>query len=127
MIIGIGIDIVEVERIRKMLQDSNESFLIRCFTKNEIEYCRDKADKYQRFAGKFAAKEAVYKAMNLAWESPFAWKEIDIRYSDTGEPTVHCTGRVQKQKDLLKIRNVKISISHCKQYAVAVAILEGDK
>ncbi len=127
MIKGIGIDIVEVERIRRMSEDSNEAFLLRCFTENEIKYCINKADKYQRFAGKLAAKEAVYKAMNMVWEAPLPWKEIGINHSDISEPIVHCTGQVQKHKELLQIQSIKISISHCEHYAVAIAILEGEE
>jgi len=127
MIKGIGIDIVEVERIRRMLQGSNEISFVRCFTESEIEYCSNKATKYQHFAGKLAAKEAVYKAMNMVWKAPLPWKEIGINHSDTGEPTVNCTGQIKKQHDLLKIQNIKISISHCEHYAIAVAILEGEE
>ncbi len=126
MIKGIGIDIVEVARLKKMVRDSNKTFLTRCFTKDEIAFCNSKADTFHRFAGKLAAKEAVYKAMNLSWDSSLPWKEIEIRHSEKSDPMVYCSGKIQRQKELLHIKSIQISISHCEQYAVAVAVLEGD-
>jgi len=125
MIIGLGADIIETERIRNLIKRSGDTFLNRCFNKDEIEYCNNKANRYQHYAGKFAAKEAVFKALKMHWTEGFKWKDISIINDNYGAPEACLSGLLKERADELKITMVQISISHCQQYAVAIALLTG--
>ena len=114
----IGTDIIEINRIKKALK--NEKFIKRIYTENEIKYCEEKGvQKYQSYAGKFSAKEAVYKALNTKIDS-FKWTDIEILNDENGKPYVNLNIKVDK------INEIEISISHCKDYAIAyvVAVFE---
>lgn len=112
---GIGIDIIEVHRIKDIIQ-RNKRFLKRVFTDKEIAYCLGKKNKWQHFAVRFAAKEAVWKALG---ESGIELKNIGIRNADDGRPEVVLIGKLKSEE-----KNFKISLSHCKDYAVAQAVWE---
>jgi len=127
MLIGLGADIIETERIRNLIKRSGDTFLNRCFNKDEIEYCNSKANRYQHYAGKFAAKEAVFKALKTYWIEGFKWKEISIINDNYGAPEARLSGLMKERADELKITMIHISISHCHQYAVAIALLTGEK
>ena len=116
MQIKTGIDIVEVSRIKKAIESSNNKFLKRIFTEKEIEYCiSKKINKYEHFAARFAAKEACLKAISelLASKYNISWKEIEILNSEEGRPIL------KLHKEIGKIENIDVSISHVKEYAVA--------
>lgn len=106
MIKGIGTDIIEIARVRKAV--SKEHFVNRVFTEKEIEYARSKGDFAQTFAGIFCAKESIIKA----WGCGFPFQEIEILHDENGKP--YC-----------KDQKIFISISHCKEYATAMAVIEG--
>ena len=125
MIIGLGVDVIEIERIRKLIKKYGDTFLNRCFNIGEIEYCNSKANRYQHYAGKFTAKEAVFKALKTYWTEGFKWKDITIINNDYGAPEACLSGLLKGRADELKITMVHISISHCHQYAVAIALLTG--
>lgn len=119
-----GVDIVEVRRIREIIQEQNDSFLNKVFTEKEIQYCNNaKAHKYESFAVRFAAKEAVFKALNVNIDDNYIdWKDIEVINETTGRPQVILQGKFLKYNE--KICNIDISLSHEKQMAVAsVAIL----
>lgn len=122
MNISCGVDIIEVDRIKKNIENSGEKFLNRVFTDNEIEYCNSKnLQKYQHFSGRFAAKEAAFKAIsgNLDNKYSVSWKDIEIVNNKQGRPELKLSN-----VDTKKIESMDISISHCKLYAVAsVSIL----
>lgn len=121
MKIKCGTDIIEIDRIKESIESLGEKFLNKVFTKNEIQYCESKkAQKYQHYAARFAAKEAVFKAISESLQDKFAlsWCDYEILNSETGKPNVKITGI-----DLSNIENIDLSISHCKQYAVATAIV----
>lgn len=113
MIKGIGIDIVEIKRVEKLIKKYGSRFINRTFTKKEIQYCRHKPNPAQHYAGRFAVKEAIIKALG----KPLTLKEIEV---DKG-PKLKLTG---KAKNALEDKKILLSISHDHEYAVAQAILE---
>lgn len=113
MINGIGIDIVEIERVKKLIRQYGNKFLERTFTKTEIQYCQGKPNPAQHFAGRFAVKEALIKAFGR----PIVLKEIEV---DKG-PKINLSGMAKKT---LKNKNILFSISHDHEYAVAQVMLE---
>jgi len=116
-----GIDIVPVTRFQKLV--TKDKFLTRNFTKSEIEYCKNKHNSAIHFAGKFAAKEAVSKALNLEWKEGLNWKEIEIINKKKGAPTAILHNQTKSIFDKSKYTELQISISHCDEYAVAVAVV----
>lgn len=117
MIQGIGTDIVEVARIRGSIERHGIHFLNRLFTQKEQDYCKKFRDSAIHFAGRFAAKEAVAKALGSGFGSELSWQEIEIENDEKGKPLVHLSGRLEKKCQ------VHLSISHCDSYATATAIL----
>jgi len=118
---GLGVDIVETGRIRKIIDNQGDRFLERYFTAGEIEYCRRKARSFDCFAGRFASKEAVYKALRLKWVKGFRWKDIEILPRKQDAPKIMLTGRARERARELGIGEIILSISHCREYAIAVA------
>ncbi len=121
MVIGIGTDIIEIDRIKNSIEKNGDRFLSKIYTHNEIEYCQRKANKYQHFAARFAAKEAVYKALATGWQELLSWQEIEIFNEPTGMPQVTMRGKLKEF--LADDKSLKISISHSKNYVVCVAII----
>lgn len=118
MEIKVGTDIIEVERIKESIESLGEKFLNRVYTKNEIEYCENtNSMKFQHYAARFAAKEAVFKATSKLLNNKFdiSWKDIEIINDENGRPYVelYC---IEKQK----IADIDISLSHIKDYAIAM-------
>jgi holo-[acyl-carrier protein] synthase len=111
---GIGIDIIEVERIARAIQ--SERFVARVFTPDETAECRSRGHTGERFAGRFAAKEAIAKALGRSLK----WREVEIRVGPRGEPLAVLSGRAA---ELLGDRRVRVSISHCHSHAVAQAMV----
>jgi holo-[acyl-carrier protein] synthase len=114
MIIGTGVDITEVRRLQQATQKWGNEFLERIFTKKELQNARRRVSFYQHLAGRFAAKEAVFKALG---DKDLGWQDVEIVNDNEGKP--HCTILGQRGRDVL----VHISISHVKNYAVANAII----
>jgi len=121
MVLGLGIDIIEIARIKKSIEKYGERFLNKVFTKEEIKYCNNKFNKYQHYAARFAAKEAVYKALTSGWKEGLRWKDIEIQNDPTGMPLVNPTGRLQSF--LSDNTQLRISISHSENYVTSVAII----
>ena len=120
MKIKTGIDIIEIERVKQSIEETDGKFCERVYTEKEIEYCESKKiQKYQHYAVRFAAKEAVLKAISEFLESKFdiEWKEIEIQNDENGRPYVNIL------KQGIHIDNIDISISHCKTYAVASVVV----
>ena len=114
MKISCGTDIIEIERIQKSIENLGEKFLQTIFTEEEREYCEArKAQKYQHYAARFAAKEAAFKALSGAMKEGMDWQLFEVKKCENGKPelNINC--------DVKNLENVEISISHCKQYAVA--------
>ena len=117
--IGLGIDIIEIERIENAIK-KNSKFLEKLFTEYEIKYYIKKGEKAETIAGLFAAKEAVAKVLGTGI-SGFAWTDIEISHTTSGQPIVILNGEAKKIAKKKSINNILISISHCKTYAVANA------
>ena len=121
MNIKCGTDIIEIDRIKDSIETYNNSFLEKIYTDKEIEYCESKKmQKFQHYTARFAAKEAVFKAIsdNLENKYSISWKDIEILNDGNGRPYVAI-----KNQEQLMIENIDLSISHCKNYAVAMVIV----
>lgn len=120
MITGLGVDIIEISRIKEAIEKNNR-FLTKIFTPGEIDYYQAKGSKYETLAGNFAAKEAVAKVFGTGIRD-FDWKDIEVLRDPLGRPLVklHNNAKVVSQRN--NIAEIHISISHCKTYAVANAI-----
>lgn len=119
MILGIGNDIVEVARIKTVLKRYEERFLNRIFTPYEQKYCLKRKEPALHLAGRFAAKEAVVKALGTGFSEGLSWLDIDIQQDPKGKPTIYFSPLA---KELFNDPFVQVSISHCHQYATAFAI-----
>ncbi len=126
MIIGIGTDIVRVERIRRLL-DRYPGFVEKVFTEDEISYCSAKTAPAQSYAVRFAAKEAVMKALGTGWDGHINWRDIEVRSKDTGKPEISLYNGSRELAKRLGVDNILISLSHEKEYALAFAVLECQK
>jgi len=123
MIVGTGIDIVEVFRMRDAINKWGDSFLTKVFTGKEIKYSNSKRFAPQHFAARFAAKEAVVKAFGVARKYPLNWTDIEIFNDEEGKPVILFSNDALKLKKRKKVSEVVVSMSHSKNYAVANAIL----
>jgi len=126
MIYGIGIDIVEIKRIRNLLDRWQEKFLHRVFTKKEIEYCQNKSNPSSHYAVRFAAKEAAGKMFGTGLGN-IGWKDIEVLHKDNGNPYLNFRNNAEKEIINNNIKNVHLSLSHEKEYAVAQVVAEGGK
>lgn len=125
MIIGCGIDLIKIERIEKIIKKWGDNFTSRVFTLLEREYCeKKKCNKYQSYAGRFAAKEALLKSLGLGLRG-VNWKEIEIENNELGQPIIVTSGKLKNIASAKEVSKYFISISHTKDYAVAQVILEG--
>ena len=122
MIIGIGTDIVEIDRIRDMIQRHGDHFLLRCYTAAEIEYSKRHRDFAVRFAGRWAAKEAVVKVLGTGFIQGITFHDVEIVPLHTGQPTVRLSGEAGRIASDMQIGEVKVTMSHAREYATATAI-----
>ena len=121
MKITCGTDIIEISRIKESIEKLGKAFLERIFTENEIKYCESKKkQKYQHYAARFAAKEAAFKALSWKIDDKYSisWKDFEVANTEQGRPTLKVIGI-----NLKDIEDIDISISHCKNYAVANVIV----
>lgn len=123
MKVACGIDIIEIDRVKKAIETNGEKFLEKIFTPNEIDYCEKRgAAKYQHYAGRFAAKEAVSKALGVGLAVGIRWTDIEIIKDINGKPDVRLYGDAKRIADDLGVQSLNLSLSHCHHYAVANAI-----
>ena len=121
MIMGVGIDIIEIERIQDSVDKFGDRFLNKIYTQTELDYCLSKSSKYQHLAARFAAKEAVYKALTTGWHEVATWQDIEISNESNGMPLVTLKGKLKSF--LSNDKNLKISISHSRDYVACMAIV----
>lgn len=124
MIVGTGIDIAEVPRIAESIQRFGDRFLRRVFTEGEINYCDSKANRVERYAARFAAKEAAMKALGTGWSRGVRWRDIEVVRQPGGRPTIEFHGKASEFAGRLNARNVALSLSHTPDQAIASVILE---
>jgi holo-[acyl-carrier protein] synthase len=124
MIVGSGIDIAEVARIRESIERFGERFLERIFTPGEILYCDSKANRFERYAARFAAKEAAMKALGTGWNHGVRWRDCEVTRLPGGRPTMQFHGKAAEFATKLGAKNAALSLSHTREQAIAQVILE---
>lgn len=120
-VVGIGTDIVECLRIARMIEKHGELFLTRVYTPDEISYCSTRKAANQHYAGRWAAKEAVLKAMGTGWSRGILWTDVEVTSGIGGKPSIVLAGQARSYCQQHGIGGIMISISHCRNYAVAFA------
>jgi len=125
LIIGMGVDIAEVERIQSAIERYGETFLRRVFTTREREYCERFRNKYERYAGRFAAKEAAMKALGTGWRRGVRWVDLEVVRETGGRPTLAITGEAATIAQQIGVKSVALSITHTESQALAQVIFEG--
>lgn len=125
MIVGMGIDIAEVPRIRAVIESQKERFLRRVYTVEEAAYCERFKNKYERYAGRFAVKEAAMKALGTGWSRGVRWVDLEVVRQRGGKPTLLLKGEARKIADGLGVKNIAVSITHTEEQAIAQVIFEG--
>jgi holo-[acyl-carrier protein] synthase len=126
-IVATGIDIVEVPRVAQMIEKYGSRFVDRVFTPDEISYCRSRGVPEQHFAGRFAAKEAVFKVLGTGWGEGVQWGSVEVAHNTLGAPQIVLAGRAAEIASEMGIGIIHISISHTAEHAVAHAIAEADR
>ncbi len=124
MIVGTGIDIVDVPRVAAAITRFGERFLRRIFTDAEIRYCESKPNRVERYAARFAAKEAALKAIGTGWKRGVGWREVEVTREPGGRPTIIFHGKAAEFAARLGARRASLSLSHTEQQAIAQVILE---
>ena len=124
-IIGIGTDITECLRIARMIERHGELFICRVYTDEEIKYCQARKQATQHFTGRWAAKEAILKALGTGWRKGISWRDIEIRNTPEGRPVVAVRGGVKDVVEMIGAADILVTISHCHTHATATAIAVG--
>lgn len=125
MIVGLGVDIAEVARVKAAIERHGETFLRRLYTPKEREYCERFKNKYERYAGRFAAKEAAMKALGTGWSRGVRWVDVEIVREKGGRPTLKLAGEAGNVAKRMGVRNIALSITHTADQAFAQVIFEG--
>lgn len=124
MIVGVGIDLVEMERFKAAMKRHGDRFLEKLFTAEERRYCEAKWNRLAHYAARFAAKEAVLKALGTGWSGGIRWTDVEVRHAGTGMVVASLTGMARTVARKKKIRTVHINITHTEGHAAAVAVAE---
>ena len=124
MIVGTGIDIIEVPRVAHSIERFGDRFLRRIFTADEIRYCQSKRNAVERFAARFAAKEAALKAIGTGMRQGVSWVEVEVRRQPGGRPTINFSGVAARHAQALGMKRASLSITHTAETAMAQVILE---
>lgn len=125
-ILGIGADIIETLRIAQMIDRHGELFLRRVYTEQEIAYCSSMKAATQHYAGRWAAKEAVLKALGTGWRRGISWRDVEVTRRPGGAPAVRLHAGAREVADRQGVVDMHLTISHCRSHAVAYAIATGD-
>jgi holo-[acyl-carrier protein] synthase len=124
MILGTGVDLAEVPRIRAAIERHGERFIQRIYTPVEISYVERKANRFERYAARFAAKEAGMKAIGTGWKGGVLWRDFEVSYLPTGQPTLRLHGVALRVAEKLGVRRISLSLTHTAELAMAHVILE---
>ena len=124
MIIGTGVDLAEVPRIRASIERFGDKFVQRIYTSGEIAYVSRKANKYERFAARFAAKEAGMKALGTGWRRGVRWQDFEVANEPGGRPVLHLHGVARAYADRLGVKQISLSLTHTAEYGLAYVIFE---
>ena len=126
MIVGSGVDLCEVARIAASVTRHGRRFLERIYTEKEIAYAESKANRFERYAARFAAKEAGMKALGTGWRGGIAWRDFEVANLPSGRPTLRFHGKAAEIAGKLGVARVALSITHTKDQALAMVVLESD-
>jgi holo-[acyl-carrier protein] synthase len=118
---GIGVDIIEIDRVRRSIERMGDRFLEKVYTPGEITYCDAKAHRFQHYAARFAAKEALSKALSTGWAGEFRWKDVEVLNEPSGQPRFSLHGTM---RDRLKNADIILSMSHSDSHVVAMVIIQ---
>src|SRR5580658_6615496 len=124
MLLGTGIDIIEIDRVAASIDRFGDRFLHRIFTPVEIAYCRRKKNAAESYAARFAAKEAGAKALGTGIQQGVTWKELEVRREPSGRPTLHLSGRAGWLAQRMGVRHIALSLTHNQTTAMAAVHLE---
>jgi holo-[acyl-carrier protein] synthase len=124
MITGIGIDLVELDRFRAASRRHGARFLDRLFTRQERRYCQGKWNPVAHYAARFAAKEAVLKALGTGWSGGIRWTDVEVAHAGTGMVVARLSGKARSVARKMKIIALHLNITHTQSYAAAVAVAE---
>jgi holo-[acyl-carrier protein] synthase len=127
MIIGTGIDLVQISRIQTILTQWGDRFMSRVFTPNEIAYCLNRKKGYLSFAARFAAKEAVLKALGVGLQMGVCWREIETTHDSMGKPIIRLSGKTDEIAQRLLVSHIFVSLTHDGDYAMAMATATATK
>ena len=125
MIVGIGTDIIETDRINTLIEKYGQRFLDKVFTATEQEICMPAANRAQRFAARFAAKESVMKALGTGWAQGVRFRDIELPTTEKQPPRIELSGVAAQRARQLGGTRWHVSLSHCDKYAIAFVVLEG--
>ena len=124
MIVGIGVDIAEIDRIEAAITRHGAPFLTRIYTPRESAYCESHKNKFERYAARFAAKEAAMKALGTGWRLGVRWRDIEVANALSGRPTLNLAGVAEEFAAHMGVRNISLSITHSGNIAFAQVIFE---
>jgi holo-[acyl-carrier protein] synthase len=124
MIVGLGLDIAEVDRIEAAIRRHGAPFLERLYTPSEVAYCESHKDKFERYAARFAAKEAAMKALGTGWSRGVRWRDIEVAREPSGRPVIRLEGVAQQIAQRMGVKNISLSITHSGNLALAQVIFE---
>jgi holo-[acyl-carrier protein] synthase len=124
MIVGLGLDIAEIDRIEAAISRHGAPFLERLFTPAEVAYCERHKNRFERYAARFAAKEAAMKALGTGWSRGVRWRDIEVAREPSGKPTLRLAGVAREIADGLGVKNISLSITHSGNLALAQVIFE---
>jgi holo-[acyl-carrier protein] synthase len=124
MIVGLGLDIAEIDRIEAAIKRHGAPFLERLFTPAEVSYCERHKNTFERYAARFAAKEAAMKALGTGWSRGVRWRDIEVAREPGGKPTLRLAGAALKIATGLGVKNISLSITHSGNLALAHVIFE---
>lgn len=125
MIIGIGIDLIEVDRVERLMERHPERSRDRLFTESEVKHCRASRRAAESFAARFAAKEALFKALGTGWGGGAAWRDVEVVVDDRGAPRILLHGETQRMAERRGLRRVHLTLTHTDGVAGAFVVLEG--
>ncbi len=125
MIVGTGVDLAEVARIRHAVERYGRRFVERVFTPAEIAYVERKANRYERYAGRFAAKEAGMKAIGTGWKRGVRWVDFEVANLPSGKPTLRLHGEAARVAERMGVKSIALSLTHTAELGMAHVILEG--
>jgi holo-[acyl-carrier protein] synthase len=124
MIVGLGVDLAEVSRVRAAIERRGEAFLHRVYTEREIAYCERFRNYFERYAGRFAAKEAAMKALGTGWSHGVRWVDIEVARMASGKPTLELHGETLAIAGRMGVKNMSVSITHSGDWAYAQVVFE---